>query len=127
MKDSITSAIKSGHGNAILYAGALGLLASDIIPTPADGLYFHLLRIERDKFNKGEITPKQFWSREAAMYYGLNPLWWSVVLGAMVFTKGDYTKKLKVGIGIIGAGAVIGVIYNNVKKDEILREKQIAP
>lgn len=126
MKDTITSAIKSGHGNAILYAGAIGLLVSDIVPTPADGIYFHLLRIQRDKFNRGEITPKQFWAREAAMYYGLNPLWWSVVLGAMVLTKGDYTQKMKVGLGIIGSGAVIAVILGNVKKDELSIQKQQA-
>ena len=44
MKDSIKLAVKGGHGNAILYAGALGLLLSDVIPTPADSLYFTLMQ-----------------------------------------------------------------------------------
>lgn len=119
MQDSIKSAISSGHGNAIVYAGAIGLLLSDVIPTPADGVYFWLMKKQRDKFNKKEITAKQFWSREAMAYYGLNPIWWGLVLGALYYTKGDYTNKLKVGIGLISAGAVAGVLYKNVKEDEI--------
>lgn len=118
MKQAIKLAIDSGHGNAVVYAGAIGLLLSDIIPTPADGLHFYLMRKWKDEYEKGELTPKQFWLREAASYYGLNPLWWSLVLGAMIYTKGDYTNKLKVGVGLISAGAVVGVIYNNIKKDE---------
>jgi hypothetical protein len=35
----------------------------------------------------------------------------------MVLTKGDVKQKAKVGLAIIGAGAVIGVLYRNVKKD----------
>jgi hypothetical protein len=50
-------------------------------------------------------------------YYGLNPIWWSLVLGALVLTKGTYTSKLKVGLTIVGAGAVIGVLNKNIKKD----------
>ena len=125
MRDNIKAAIEGGHGNAVLYAGALGLLLSDIIPTPADGVYFWLLRREREKLVNGQITPKQFWERETLAYYGLNPLWWSIVLGAMVYTKGDYTNKLKVGLGIVSAGAVISVIYGNVKKDELIYGKNI--
>lgn len=97
MKDTINSAIKSGHGNAILYAGALGLIISDILPTPADALYFKVEKNLRDKWKKGEITPKQYWASEAAAYYLINPLYWSLVLGAMVLTKGDVKQKAKVG------------------------------
>lgn len=118
MQDSIKSAISSGHGNAIVYAGAIGLLLSDVIPTPADGVYFWLMKKERDKYDKKEITAKQYWTREAMAYYGLNPIWWGIVLGALYYTKGDYTNKLKVGLGLISAGAVAGVLYKNIKEDE---------
>lgn len=119
MQDSIKLAISSGHGNAIVYAGALGLLLSDIIPTPADAIHFNLMQKQKRKLEKGEITPKQFWRNEAISYYALNPLWWSLVLGALYFTKGTYTTKAKVGLGIIAGGAVIGVLHNNIKKDEL--------
>lgn len=117
MIKSIDTAIETGHGNAIIYAGAIGLLLSDIIPTPADGVYFYLQQKNKAKLERKEITPAQYWKREAFAYYGLNPLWWSLVLGALVLTKGDYTNKLKVGLSIIGAGAVIGVLNRNIKKD----------
>jgi len=117
LKDTIKLAVKSGHGNAILYAGALGLLLSDVIPTPADSVYFSLMQKNKRKLENKEISPKQYWQREALLYYGLNPIWWGVVLGALYLTKGEYTTKMKVGLGIIAAGGVIGVLNKNIQKD----------
>ena len=119
MKETIKSAINQGHGNAILYAGALGLLLSDLIPTPADALYFNLMQKQNKKLENKEITPKQYWKKEAFLYYALNPLWWSVVLGSLYITKGDYSNKIKVGIAVISAGAVISVLNKNIIKDEL--------
>jgi hypothetical protein len=118
MVGSIDSAIKSGHGNAILYAGALGLLLSDIIPTPADAVYFRLQEKNKTKLEQGIITPRQYWTRDAFAYYGLNPLFWSLVLFAMVVTKGSVGDKAKVGLAIIGGGAVLGVLGKNIKEEE---------
>ena len=123
MVKSITSAIKSGHGNAILYAGALGLILSDVIPTPADAIYFSLQQKNKAKLEAKELTPKQYWTRDAVMYYGLNPLWWSLVFGAVYFTKGDYNQKLKVGFGLLATGVVVAVLNKNIKKDEALIKK----
>jgi hypothetical protein len=50
----------------------------------------------------------------------LNPLWWGLVLGAMYFTKGDYTKKAKIGLGLVATGVVLSVIRKNIKEDEKL-------
>lgn len=117
MSNAIESAIKSGHGNAIVYATALGLIASDIIPTPADALYFEMEKKLRDKWTKGNISASKYWWYNAGIYYGLNPVWWALVMAAVIFTKGNYTKKAKVGIGIIGAGAVIAIIHKNIRQD----------
>jgi len=119
MIDSINSAIKAGQGNAIIYAGAIGLLLSDIIPTPADAIHFSYMQKQNKKMKDGEITPKEYWRNESLSYYLLNPIWWSLVLGTLYFTKGDYTNKLKIGVGIISAGAVIGVLNKNIKKDKL--------
>jgi hypothetical protein len=42
----------------------------------------------------------------------------------MYFTKGDVKDKAKIGLIIVGAGAVVGVIYRNYTKDinDIRRE-----
>jgi hypothetical protein len=120
MTKTFANAFKSGHGNAVIYAGMLGLLLSDVVPTPADALYFRLQQKNKAKLNKGEITPKQYWSRDAVYYYGLNPLWWALVLGVVVSTKGDYSQKAKVALGLIAGGAVVSVIHGNIKRDEEL-------
>lgn len=118
MIGTIDSAIKSGHGNAVLYAGTLGLLISDIIPTPADAIYFRFQEKNKTLLEQGKITPRQYWTRDALAYYGLNPLWWSIVLGAIVLTKGSLGDKAKVGLAIVGGGAVIGVLAKNIKEEE---------
>jgi uncharacterized membrane protein YkvI len=118
MIKSISGAVESGHGTAVLYAGVIGLLLSDIIPTPADAIYFRLQEKNKTKLENKLITPKQYWTRDAVAYYGLNPLWWSLVLGAVLFTKGDVGQKAKVGLAIIGGGAVLGVLSKNIKEEE---------
>jgi hypothetical protein len=118
MVDTIKGAVKGGYGNAVLYAGALGLLLSDVIPTPADALYFHLQEKNKHNLNNKSITPKQYWTREAVYYYGLNPIWWGLVLGSMYLTKGTFNQKAKVGIGFLATGVVIAVLNKNIKKDE---------
>ena len=123
MRDTIQSAIKSGHGVGILYAGLIGLALSDIIPTPADALYFYNQQRLKEKFSKKEITPNEYWFKEGANYYGLNLLWWLTVIGVVSITKGGLKKKASVGIGVIAAGAVLGVIALNIKKDKELQKR----
>lgn len=113
----ISTATEGQYGTAILYAGAIGLILSDIIPTPADALYFHTEKKLRDLWVEKKITPKQYWVRSASAYYLYNPIWWILVLGAMHYKQGDFKAKAKLGLAIVGAGAVIGVIYRNYKKD----------
>lgn len=115
---TIKSGIDSGHGTALLYAGMIGLVLSDIIPTPADAAYFYAERNLRDKWKHREITPEQYWSISAAYYYVLNPIWWTLVGITVVSIKGDASKKIKVLGGLIGAGAVLAVIHKNIVKDK---------
>lgn len=101
-----------------LYAVGLGLLLSDIIPTPADAVVFWRQRVNKQKLEVGELTPKEYWVKETANYYLLNPLWWGGVLLATHYLGKDYKEKKNVLIGLVAAGAVIGVIAKNIKKDE---------
>jgi galactitol-specific phosphotransferase system IIC component len=59
------------------------------------------------------------------MYYGLNPIWWSLVLLAVVNTKGGLDNKLKLGVALIGAGAVVGVLAKNIQEEEKLKKNSI--
>lgn len=119
MVGTIKEAVKTkGAGEAVLYAGLLGLVISDIIPTPADAIYFRMMEKNKQKLEEKKITPREYWTRDAMLYYGLNPLWWTLVLVAVVNTKGGIDNKLKLGIGLIGAGAVFGVISKNIREEE---------
>lgn len=118
MTNVIESAIKNGHGNAILYAGAIGLVLADSIPTPADGLFFNLEKKLRDQWESGKLTPNQYWWRQAGIYYVPNIIWWSLVLGAVVLTGKDFNQKWKIGLGLISGGAVIAIIHKNIQKDK---------
>ena len=118
MDNSIKKALDSGHGIAVVYAAAIGLLASDLIPTPADAFYFYRQQKLKKDLQSGRITPKKYWYQEAIGYYTYNAAWWLIVLAAVYFTKGTYTNKIKVGVSLIAAGAVIAVIHRNIKADE---------
>lgn len=123
MIDTIKSAVSSGHGNAVLYGILGGLILSDILPTPADSLYFSMMRKNKEKLIKNQITPKQYWQRDAIIYYGLNPIYWTLVAAVVIYFKGDYSQKIKLGLGIISAGAVFAVINKNIKQDEKLQDE----
>jgi uncharacterized membrane protein YkvI len=110
--------VDNSNKTHLVYAVGVGLLLSDMIPTPADALYFYKERVNKEKLTKGEITPKQFWTRDAIGYYGYNALWWSLVLGATVMFGKDYKQKKNIMIGLVAGGLVVGVIAKNIKKDE---------
>ncbi len=117
MLKDIQKGLKSEHGNAILLAGLIGLTLSDIIPTIADSAYFSAEKSLRDRWKKGEITPKEYWSKSSFYYYGLNFSYWLIVSAIVLSIKGDAEKKIKVLGGLIGGGAVAAIIYKNIQKD----------
>lgn len=117
MLKSLKSGLKSEHGNAILLAGLIGLVVSDILPTPADAAYFSLERSLRDKWKKGQITPKDYWRKSSFYYYSLNPIYWTLVSILILSLKGTSEQKIKILGGIIGGGAALAIIYKNIQKD----------
>lgn len=116
---------QSQYATGALYAGLLGLFLSDLIPTPADALYFASERKLRNRWKKGEIIPEEYWEKSASNYYLYNAAWWLLVGVATIYTKGTAEQKLMTMGGLIGAGAVVAVIYENIKKDkaELAEEK----
>ena len=102
-----------------LYAVGLGMLLSDLIPTPADAIYFYTQRENKQKLEEQVITPRQYWTRDAIGYYGYNAVWWLTVLGVAHAYGKTYEQKRNMFLGLIAVGAVGAVIYKNIKKDEI--------
>lgn len=118
MLETVKEGLKSDKGNAVLYAGLIGLVVSDLIPTPADAVVFTIEKKLRDRWKRGEISPAEYWRKKTLSYYLINPVWWAFVAGVTVSMKGDATKKLKVAGALIGSGAVLSVIYKNIQKDK---------
>lgn len=106
----------------LLYAGLIGLVASDIIPGWGDFFFIKFQRKLRDRWAKGEISSKEYWRKELGNYYLLNSGYWLIVGTAVYFTP-KYENKIKVGLALIGAGAVTAIIYKNIVKDQ---EEQLA-
>ena len=101
----------------ILYAVGLGLFLSDLIPTPADAIYFNYQRNNKQKLEEGKITPKQYWVRDAVGYYGFNPIWWISVVSATAVLGKSYNQKRNILIGLIAGGVVVSVLNRNIKRD----------
>jgi len=104
----------------LLLAVGITAIVTDMLPTPADYFVFKAEQKNKEKLEKKEITPKQFWQRSAAWYYLANPAYWALVTLAVMTTKADYNTKVKIGLGLVAAGAVVGVISRNIKKDNEL-------
>jgi hypothetical protein len=109
---------KSKYATAALYTFLGGLILSDALPTPADAVFFSYQKKIRDDFFQKKITPAQYWRREAIGYYGFNVAWWLLVSAIVIASKGSAEKKLKIAGVIIGGGAVLAIIHQNIRKDE---------
>ena len=110
--------MENNHKITVLYALGVGLLLSDLIPTPADAIYFNYQRNNKQKLEQALITPKQYWTRDAVGYYGFNAIWWTSVLGASFLIGKDFVQKRNLMIGLLAGGAVIGVLHANIQKDK---------
>lgn len=119
---------ESQYATGALYAGLLGLMLSDLIPTPADALYFRDERKLRNRWKEKDILPEDYWEKSASNYYLYNAIWWGLVGLATIYTKGSAEKKFLTLGGLIGAGAVAAVLYTNVQKDkaELAKESTVA-
>lgn len=115
----------SGAGLGGLYIAGLAFILADVLPTPADAMYFNAQRKLRLELEAGKITPKQYWERDALYYYAFNVIWWLIVFLITVAVKGDTKRKAIVFISLLSGGAVVGVISNNIRKDEELMRREI--
>lgn len=109
----------------LIYTALIAAALGDLIPTLADAVYFDQQQKQKQRLNAGEITPKQYWDTEALLYYGLNPIYWLLILLVVYNIKGDYRLKAKIVLGIIAFGVVVFVIQKNIKKDQVLGSRPI--
>lgn len=119
----ISGLFKGEHAVAGLYTGILAAALGEILPDPSDALYFYLDRKWRVQLELGEISPKEYWRRRELSYFGLDFLWWMFILLLAVSIPGDFKRKSVIVFGVVGTGAVIGIIAQNIRQDKEFWEK----
>lgn len=116
LKD-IFAASQSKHATGVLYAGAVGIIMSDFIPTPAEVVYYYTEKNLHEKWKAGKISPEKYYrGTYAARTFG-KTAWWLGVLTAVYFKKGDANQKAMFGLALVGAGMISGVIYKRMNRD----------
>jgi hypothetical protein len=125
--NSIGKAWKGGQGSALIYTALLAAVVSNFTPTPADAIYFRNLQKNKKLLDEGKITPKQYWTRSAVGYYNFTAAWYGMLLLAVSGYTGTPTQKLRFGLVLLSAGAVVAVVAKNIKLDEEIQKKKIMP
>ena len=106
-----------------LYIGLLGAVIGDMMPKPTDIIDFHLTRKWRVELEKEEIDVRTYWNRMIMKHYFLGPSWWAFVILLSSLIKGDIRKKVVIIGSIIGVGAVLGIVAQNILKDKEFFDK----
>lgn len=115
--EEIINASQGRHSNGVLYAGAVGIILSDIIPTPAEAVFYYREKNLREKWEEGKITPEQYFRGSYQSLHYSKSIWWIGVLGAMYFKKGNTNQKAMFGLALVGGGAIAGMVYKMMRKD----------
>lgn len=124
LKKQISGLAKSENATAGLYTLFIGMALGNLIPAPSDALYMMYQTHLRDKWEKREITPAEYWRKNALGYYFIPFTWW-VLLGAIVVNvKGTSEKKAKIALALIGSSAVVGIILRQISKDNAQVDKE---
>lgn len=109
----------------IIPSALIGAAVADAIPTPADALYFKKQQEIKQQLIEGKIDVATFWKKEVFYYYTLNAIYWGAIAGITYSLSSNSQIRLKVLLTLVAAGAVIGVLTNNIKKDKMLLNETI--
>lgn len=117
-KDSWDKTMSNGGETGALYIALLSAAVGNLLPSPADAWIFYRQREDKEKWATGEITSKQYWGRQMLWYYASAPVWYGALFAGVYFFGKTTKQKLMIATGVIGGGAIIGVVANNIKKDD---------
>ncbi len=121
MDTGIQKAIKDGNGNAIIMTAVIAAAIANFLPTPADYFYFSAQSKNKEKLEKGEITPKQYWTRDILGYYSYTAIWYMSLFLILQAAGGTYKNNARILIALLSGGLVIGIAQKNIKRDEELQ------
>lgn len=114
----ISKAIKDGNGNAIIFTALAAAAIANTLPTPFDAIYFSRQRSLKEKLENGTISIENYWYHDVGEYYLWTSLWYVSLFIGLSAVGGAYKNNSRALIALVGAGAVLGVIQKNIKKDK---------
>lgn len=117
MKLGFEQIIKEGNGNALIITALLAAALANAVPTPADGFYFSMQQRIKEQLEKGEISPKEYWTKDILHYYTFTAAWYVFLVILVLALGGKYETNAKILIVIISGGLVLGVWKKNIEKD----------
>lgn len=116
--------IKSGNGNTLIITALVAAAIANALPTPADGFYFSMQQRIKAQLESGEITPREYWTKDILHYYTFTAAWYIFLILLVLAIGGKYETNAKILVFIISGGLVLGVWKKNIEKDEALRSLQ---
>jgi hypothetical protein len=114
--------IKEGNGNTLIITALVAAAIANALPTPADGFYFSLQQKIKAQLESGEITPKEYWTKDIVHYYTFTAAWYVFLILLVLAIGGKYETNAKILVVLISGGLVLGVWKRNIEKDEALRK-----
>ena len=118
MDTGINQVVKDGNGNAILFTALMAAIVANVLPTPADALYFSAQQKDKERLENGLITPSQYWRRDMIGYYAYTGGYYLIIFLALQALGGTYKNNARVLLAVLSGGLVLGVYGKNVSRDE---------
>lgn len=116
--------IKSGNGNTLIITALVAAAVANALPTPADGFYFSMQQEIKEQLEKGDISAKEYWTRDIVNYYTFTAAWYVFLILLVLAIGGEYKTNAKILIVIISGGLVFGAWKKNIEKDEAIMKLQ---
>ena len=124
MKLGFQEIISQGNGNTLIITALLAAAIANAMPTPADGLYFSMQQRIKEQLEKGEITPKEYWTKDILHYYTFTTVWYLFLVLIILALGGKFQTNAKILIVIISGGLVLSVWKKNIEKDMMIQKLQ---
>lgn len=121
-KKQVTSLTHSDNATGGLYLMLMGMFVGNLAPSVGDAVFFRVEKSLRDKWKRGELSASRYWAYNTAAYYGIPFTYWFAIFLLIINIEGDYQKKLKISMFLIGGGIAAGVILKAIQTDK----KQLA-
>ena len=126
MNLGIEKVVKDGNGNALIYTALLAAAVANMVPTPADSIYFRRINMLQHQFDNGEISAEKLEWHIAGEYYLWTAGWYALLFTGVYAMGGAYKTNAKILLAIVAGGLVVGAVQKNIEVDKKMREKILA-